>query len=91
MRTTKDQHAPNNLDDFFYGYIYIYIYNIGGRFVQERTPNWFDALKHMFDTTPNAAVGEIGLDKGSRGKQIDFTDQVVFLNVGLASFLVENE
>ena len=30
----------------------------------------------MFDSTPSAAVGEIGLDKGSRGKQINFTDQV---------------
>ncbi|PON37052.1 TatD family [Parasponia andersonii] len=45
-------------------------------FVQERTPNWFDTLKHMLDSTPSAAVGEIGLDKGSKGKQIDFTDQI---------------
>ncbi|XP_062110981.1 uncharacterized protein LOC133822608 [Humulus lupulus] len=45
-------------------------------FVQGRTTNWFETLKHMFDSTPNAAVGEIGLDKGSKGKLIDFADQV---------------
>ncbi|KAL5554762.1 hypothetical protein UlMin_042163 [Ulmus minor] len=45
-------------------------------YVAERTPNWFNTLKNLFDVTPSAAVGEIGLDKGSRGKQIDFTDQV---------------
>ncbi|KAM6562874.1 hypothetical protein CsatB_022872 [Cannabis sativa] len=45
-------------------------------FVKERTPNWFDTLKQMFDSTPDAAVGEIGLDKGSKGKLIDFVDQV---------------
>lgn len=45
-------------------------------FIQERTPSWFDMLKQFFDSTPSAAVGEIGLDKSSRGKKIDFTDQV---------------
>lgn len=35
-------------------------------------------LKQFFDSTPSAAVGEIGLDKSSRGKKIDFTDQVVY-------------
>ncbi|KAJ4720980.1 TatD related DNase [Melia azedarach] len=46
------------------------------RFVQGRTPNWFNILKDFFETTPAAAVGEIGLDKGSKGREIDFKDQV---------------
>lgn len=45
-------------------------------FVAERTPNWLNTLKESFEATPAASVGEIGLDKGSRGRQIDFTDQV---------------
>ncbi|WCJ27720.1 TatD related DNase [Euphorbia peplus] len=45
-------------------------------FVAERTPNWLNTLKEFFETTPCAAVGEIGLDKGSHGKKIDFADQV---------------
>ncbi|XP_030935748.1 uncharacterized protein LOC115960888 isoform X1 [Quercus lobata] len=46
-------------------------------FVAERTPNWFNTLKECLESTPSAAVGEIGLDKGSHGKQIDFTVQVL--------------
>ncbi|KAG6671195.1 hypothetical protein I3843_Q009300 [Carya illinoinensis] len=45
-------------------------------YVSERTPNWFDTLKECLESTPSAAVGEIGLDKGSRGKEIDFSDQI---------------
>ncbi|XP_058195507.1 uncharacterized protein LOC131311894 isoform X1 [Rhododendron vialii] len=45
-------------------------------FVPERTPNWFATLKAFFESTPSAAVGEIGLDKGSYGKEIDFQDQI---------------
>ncbi|KAF3441203.1 hypothetical protein FNV43_RR15116 [Rhamnella rubrinervis] len=45
-------------------------------YVAERTPNWLDTLKQFFETTPSAAVGEIGLDKGSRGREIHFMDQV---------------
>ncbi|KAM7500835.1 hypothetical protein LguiA_025249 [Lonicera macranthoides] len=45
-------------------------------FVPDRTPNWFNTLKEAFEATPAAAVGEIGLDKGSHGKEIDFTIQV---------------
>lgn len=44
-------------------------------FVPERTPNWMTSLKELFDATPSAAVGEIGLDKGPHGKEIDFTVQ----------------
>ncbi|KAH1206635.1 D-aminoacyl-tRNA deacylase [Glycine max] len=45
-------------------------------FVKERSPNWFQTLKEYFDSTPSAAVGEIGVDKGSHGKKIDFSEQV---------------
>ncbi|CAA6656470.1 unnamed protein product [Spirodela intermedia] len=33
-------------------------------------------MKEFFSAVPGAAVGEIGLDKGSHGKKIDFMDQV---------------
>lgn len=45
-------------------------------YVTERTPNWMNTLKGLLRSTPAAAVGEIGLDKGTKGRQIDFTDQV---------------
>ncbi|KAI3745487.1 hypothetical protein L1987_58601 [Smallanthus sonchifolius] len=45
-------------------------------FIMNRTPDWLTHLKEFFDANPSAAVGEIGLDKGSHGKAIDFTDQV---------------
>ncbi|GAA0172941.1 hypothetical protein LIER_26665 [Lithospermum erythrorhizon] len=44
--------------------------------VTERTPNWLNTLKGLLEATPAAAVGEIGLDKGTKGRQIDFSDQV---------------
>ncbi|KAG4941456.1 hypothetical protein JHK87_045327 [Glycine soja] len=44
-------------------------------FVKERSPNWFETLREYFDSTPSAAVGEIGVDKGSHGKKIDFSEQ----------------
>ncbi|KAF6156804.1 hypothetical protein GIB67_033273 [Kingdonia uniflora] len=46
-------------------------------YVGEKTPNWFNTLRGYFDSTPSAAVGEIGLDKGSHGKEIDFAQQVL--------------
>ncbi|KAL6546662.1 hypothetical protein OROMI_022383 [Orobanche minor] len=45
-------------------------------FITERSPDWLKTLKEFLTANPTAAVGEIGLDKGSIGKQIDFTDQV---------------
>ncbi|KAJ0668575.1 putative TatD family, metal-dependent hydrolase [Helianthus annuus] len=45
-------------------------------YITDRTPNWLTSLRELFDANPSAAVGEIGLDKGSHGKTIDFTDQV---------------
>lgn len=46
-------------------------------FILDRSPDWFKTLKQLFEVTPTAAVGEIGLDKGSHGKNIDFDDQVL--------------
>ncbi|XP_049382096.1 uncharacterized protein LOC125846598 isoform X2 [Solanum stenotomum] len=45
-------------------------------FITERTPNWLKTLRGFLESTPAAAVGEIGLDKGSFGRKIDFADQV---------------
>ncbi|KAF5195929.1 Tatd related dnase [Thalictrum thalictroides] len=45
-------------------------------FIAERSPNWFNILKELLHSTPSSTVGEIGLDKGSHGKEIDFKDQV---------------
>ncbi|KAE9612511.1 hypothetical protein Lal_00033267 [Lupinus albus] len=45
-------------------------------YVADRSPNWFKTLKEYLDSTPSAAVGEIGVDKGSHGKNIDFSEQV---------------
>ncbi|XP_062226520.1 uncharacterized protein LOC133924816 isoform X4 [Phragmites australis] len=44
--------------------------------VPERSPDWMDSLRQFFAETPEVAVGEIGLDKGSQGKTIDFGEQV---------------
>lgn len=45
-------------------------------YVTERSPDWFTTLRQYFNSTPSAAVGEIGLDKGSRCREIDFNVQV---------------
>ncbi|XP_042463836.1 uncharacterized metal-dependent hydrolase YabD-like isoform X1 [Zingiber officinale] len=45
-------------------------------FVAERSPYWFRSLREFLSATPAASVGEIGLDKGSHGRQIDFAQQV---------------
>ncbi|KAE8816838.1 putative deoxyribonuclease [Hordeum vulgare] len=48
----------------------------GTWWVPERSPDWMDSLRQFFSETPEAAVGETGLDKGSHGKTIDFGEQV---------------
>lgn len=45
-------------------------------YVKERSEGWLSLLKDYFASTPAAAVGEIGLDKGVQGKKIEFTEQV---------------
>lgn len=52
-------------------------------YIMDRTPNWLTCLREFFSTNPSAAVGEIGLDKGSHGKTIDFSDQVETFRVQL--------
>ncbi|XP_020083853.1 uncharacterized protein LOC109707161 isoform X2 [Ananas comosus] len=44
-------------------------------YVAERSPNWLRSLREFFADTPTAAVGEIGLDRGSHGKKINFDEQ----------------
>ncbi|KAI4348426.1 hypothetical protein L6164_009151 [Bauhinia variegata] len=50
-------------------------------YVAERSPNWFETLKEYFDATPSAAVGEIGVHKGSQpqGIQADISEQIKVL------------
>lgn len=45
-------------------------------YVTERSANWFNTLREFLTATPTAAVGEIGLDKGSHGRTIEFSQQV---------------
>nr|XP_043626775.1 uncharacterized metal-dependent hydrolase YabD-like isoform X2 [Erigeron canadensis] len=45
-------------------------------FIGDRTSTWFSTLKAMLKANPEAAVGEIGLDKGPLASGIDFNDQV---------------
>ncbi|CAA0826573.1 TatD related DNase [Striga hermonthica] len=45
-------------------------------FITERSPDWLITLKNFLLANPAAAVGEIGLDRGSKAKEIDFSDQV---------------
>lgn len=40
-------------------------------FIMDRTSNWLTFLKELLNANPSAAVGEIGLDKGSLAKRID--------------------
>ncbi|CAE5965982.1 unnamed protein product [Arabidopsis arenosa] len=50
---------------------------MGETFIADRSPHWFNTLKKFFETTPIAAVGEIGLDKGPLAGGIDYSDQLV--------------
>lgn len=45
-------------------------------FIAERTPNWLITLKEFLESTPGAAVGEIGLDKAPWASHVDYTAQV---------------
>ncbi|XP_059659560.1 uncharacterized protein LOC132306249 [Cornus florida] len=70
----KDWHLVKQMSDDYPSIIPCF--GLHPWYVTERTPSWFNTLKEFFTATPSAAVGEIGLDKGSRGREIDFTDQV---------------
>lgn len=72
--TEKDWHLVKELSDRYP--CIIPCFGFHPWYVAERTPNWFNTLKECFQSTPSAAIGEIGLDKGTRGREVDFTDQV---------------
>ncbi|KAL3627661.1 hypothetical protein CASFOL_029024 [Castilleja foliolosa] len=70
----KDWHLVKQLSDTYPSVIPNF--GLHPWFISDRSPDWLKTLKEFLVSNPNAAVGEIGLDKGSIGKQIDFTDQV---------------
>ncbi|KAH0944217.1 hypothetical protein HID58_003854 [Brassica napus] len=45
-------------------------------FIADRSPHWLNTLRMLFETTPTAAVGEIGLDKSPLAAGIDYSDQL---------------
>ncbi|CAH8360047.1 unnamed protein product [Eruca vesicaria subsp. sativa] len=45
-------------------------------FIADRSPHWLNTLRKLFETTPTAAVGEIGLDKSPLAAGIDYSDQL---------------
>ncbi|GFP85373.1 uncharacterized deoxyribonuclease busg_343 [Phtheirospermum japonicum] len=70
----KDWHLVKEMSDTYPSVIP----NLGLHpwFISGRSPDWLNTLKKFLVANPNAAIGEIGPDKGSIRKQIDFTDQV---------------
>ncbi|CAK9176799.1 unnamed protein product [Ilex paraguariensis] len=70
----KDWHLVKEMSDHYP--CIVPCFGLHPWFIGERTPNWLNTLKEFFEATPSAAVGEIGLDKGSHARNIDFTDQV---------------
>ncbi|KAL1211505.1 hypothetical protein V5N11_023515 [Cardamine amara subsp. amara] len=52
-------------------------------FIADRSPHWFNTLNKFFETTPTAAVGEIGLDKSPLASGIDYSDQLVVFRTQL--------
>lgn len=70
----KDWHLVKEMGDNYPSVIPCF--GVHPWYVPHRSPNWFTTLKEFFETTPSAAVGEIGLDKGSKGREIDFNDQI---------------
>ncbi|KAJ4746549.1 TatD related DNase [Rhynchospora pubera] len=70
----KDWHVVKQMSDQYPSIIPSF--GLHPWYVAERSPNWFDNLRGFFVDTPYAAVGEIGIDKGSHGKTIEYTEQV---------------
>ncbi|KAL3627662.1 hypothetical protein CASFOL_029025 [Castilleja foliolosa] len=70
----KDWHLVKQLSDTYPSVIPNF--GLHPSFISDRSPDWIKTLKEFLVSNPNAAVGEIGIDKGSIGKQIDFMDQV---------------
>ncbi|KAH7524546.1 hypothetical protein FEM48_Zijuj06G0130900 [Ziziphus jujuba var. spinosa] len=72
----NDWHLVKQMSESYSNSVIIPCFGLHPWYVAERTPNWLNTLKQLFESTPSAAVGEIGLDKGSRGKQVPFTEQL---------------
>ncbi|MCO5606842.1 hypothetical protein L7F22_061033 [Adiantum nelumboides] len=45
-------------------------------YVERRSDQWLKRLRSMLDNMPTAAMGEAGLDKGARGREISIAMQV---------------
>ncbi|KAL5717577.1 hypothetical protein ACHQM5_010559 [Ranunculus cassubicifolius] len=73
--TEKDWHLVKQMGERYPRSV-IPCFGLHPWFVANRTANWFTTLKGYFDSTPNATVGEIGLDKGSPARINEFEDQV---------------
>ncbi len=51
----------------------------------QSSPNWLGQLKHLLDTTPNACLGECGLDRGMADHDIDLQTEVFTTQLRLAA------
>ena len=49
------------------------------------TPDWLDQLQHLIDTTPNACIGECGLDRGIVNYDIEQQTEVFTSQLQLAA------
>ncbi|GAQ93341.1 TatD-related DNase [Klebsormidium nitens] len=45
-------------------------------YVGQRSPNWLEALRERLEQVPEAAIGEVGLDKGRKGSEVPIEEQV---------------
>ncbi|EFJ32128.1 hypothetical protein SELMODRAFT_169176 [Selaginella moellendorffii] len=54
-------------------------YGLHPWYVSSRSSDWLSNLKSMLSSDPSAAVGEVGLDMGTRGKQTDESTQIEVL------------
>ncbi|GMH30330.1 hypothetical protein Nepgr_032173 [Nepenthes gracilis] len=72
----KDWHLVKKMSDHYP--CIVPCFGVHPWFITEQNAGWLNTLKQYFNSTPSAAVGEIGLDKGSKGKEIDLTTQIKF-------------
>ncbi|GJZ44114.1 putative TatD related DNase [Tanacetum coccineum] len=70
----KDWHLVKEMSDTYPSVIPSF--GLHPWYITDRSSNWLTSLRELCHANPSAAVGEIGLDKGSHGKTIDFADQV---------------
>jgi TatD DNase family protein len=53
-------------------------------YIADRSANWFDTLRRLFDQHPNATIGEIGLDRWMRDPDIPDQEKVFRQQLALA-------